>query len=219
MLKNIPEHFVITSYDFWHVRRWTLLGVILLFFLARGLYCLTISFSSDIQSMLPDKDARFREDFELFSYAPFSRNILISLEMSGSDGSEGILEETADRITERLKGPYFQQAVCGISQEQKIQLFTWIYDRLPCLINDADVELIEGKITPAAIQHQLQENIRVLHSPESIILKHFLLQDPLAFRELLLGKLQQLNLVSDLSTESDYFLSKDNRHLLIIAET
>ena len=219
MLKNIPEHFVTTSYDFWHVRRWTLLGVILLIFLAMGFYCVTISFSSDIQSMLPDKDVRFREDFELFSYAPFSKNILISLEITDPGGPEGILEETADRITERLKGPYFRQAVCGISQEQKIQLFTWIYDRLPCLISDADIRLIEGKVTPAAIQRQLQENIRVLHSPESIILKSFLLQDPLAFRELLLDKLKQLNLVSGFSADSDYFLSKDNRHLLIIAET
>ena len=119
---NICRHIVVISYEFWHKRRWLLLGFVALTFLAMSLYCLTISFSSDIQSMLPDKDVRFREDFELFSYAPFSRNILISLEMTDPDGLEGTLEGTADRITEWLKPPYFQQAVCGISQEQKIEV-------------------------------------------------------------------------------------------------
>ena len=168
---NICRHIVVVSYEFWHKRRWLLLGLVALTFLAMSLYCLTISFSSDIQSMLPDKDVRFREDFELFSYAPFSRNILISLRMTDSDNPEGALEGAADKITEQLKPPYFQQAICGISQEQKIQLFTWIYGHLPCLINDADIKLIEEKMKPAAIQRQLQDNIRALHSPESMILK------------------------------------------------
>ncbi|MEN8126654.1 MAG: MMPL family transporter [Planctomycetota bacterium] len=216
---NICKHIVVRSYDFWHTRRWALLSVVVLIFLAMGLYCLTLSFSSDIRSMLPDKDGHFREDFELFSYAPFSRNILISLEVTNPNGPEGVLEEAADRITGQLKPPYFQQVVCGISQEQKIQLFAWIYEHFPCLANNADIKSIKEKIAPAAIQRQLQENIRILHSPESVILKDFLLQDPLAFRELLLGKLQQLNLVSGFSAESDYFLSADSRHLLIVAET
>ncbi|MEE9575746.1 MAG: hypothetical protein V3W03_06545, partial [Gammaproteobacteria bacterium] len=51
------------------------------------------------------------------------------------------------------------------------------------------------------------------------MLKELILQDPLAFRRLLLGKLQQLNIMSGFSVDSDYFLSKDNKHLLIIVET
>ncbi|MEE9575745.1 MAG: hypothetical protein V3W03_06540 [Gammaproteobacteria bacterium] len=97
--------------------------------------------------MLPDKNTRFQEDFELFSYAPFARNILISLEVSDiqdqmpalGDISSDSLTQAADKITQSLKPPFFVQAVSGISQSEKLKLFEWMYDRLPCLINEADI--------------------------------------------------------------------------------
>jgi len=192
-----------------------------------GLYSVRIPLSHDIKTMLPDKDERFREDFELFSYAPFARNILISLEISDTqnqtpalgDVSADSLTQAADKITESLKPPLFVQAVSGISQSEKLKLFNWMYDRLPCLVNNEDIAFLEEQISPASIDRQLQENIKVLHSPESVVLKKLILQDPLAFRRFLLGKLQHLNMISDFAVDSDYFLSKDNKHLLIIAES
>ena len=135
------------------------------------------------------------------------------------DVSSDSLTQAADKITQSLKPPFFVQAVSGISQSQKLKLFNWMYDHLPCLINEADIAFLTEEISPASIDQRLQENIRVLHSPESIVLKELILQDPLAFRRLLLGKLQQLNIMSGFSVDSDYFLSKDNKHLLIIVET
>jgi predicted exporter len=201
--------------------------LVVLFLSMTGLYNVHIPLSHDIKSMLPDKDERFREDFELFSYAPFARNILISLEVSDTqdqtsaqgDVSADILTQAADKITESLKPPLFVQAVSGISQSEKLKLFNWMFDRLPCLVNEEDIAFLKEQITPASIDRQLQENIKVLHSPESVVLKKLILQDPLAFRRLLLVKLQQLNMMSGFSVDSDYFLSKDNKHLLIIAET
>ena len=177
--------------------------------------------------MLPDKDERFREDFELFSYAPFARNILISLEASGirdqdSFGGEIVVDsltQAADKITGSLKGPFFVQAISGITQGEKLKLFNWMYDRLPCLFNESDIALLKEEISPVSIGRRLEENIRALHSPDSIVLKQLILQDPLAFRRFLLEKFQHLNMMSGFSVNSDYFLSEDDRHLLIIAET
>lgn len=221
------SNFVVSAYDFWHKRRWLLISLVVLTLSMAGLYSIHIPLSHDIKSMLPDKDKRFREDFELFSYAPFARNILISLEVADiqdqkpplGDLSADSLTQAADKIMGSLKPPFFVQAVSGISQSQKLKLFNWMYDRLPCLVNKADIAFLKDEISPASIDHQLQENIRVLHSPESIVLKQLILKDPLAFRRLLLGKLQQLNMMSGFSADSDYFLTKDNKHLLIIAET
>jgi hypothetical protein len=78
-----------------------------------GLYSVHIPLSHDIKSMLPDKDESFREGFELFSYAPFARNILISLEVLDTQGqtptqgdvSVDSLTQAADKITESLKPP------------------------------------------------------------------------------------------------------------------
>jgi predicted exporter len=192
-----------------------------------GLYIVHIPLSHDIKSMLPDKNESFREDFELFSYAPFARNILISLEISGSQDQTSVrggvsadsLTRAADQITESLEPPLFVQAISGISQSEKLKLFNWMYDRLPCLVSDEDIAFLEEKISPASVDRRLQENIKVLHSPESVVLKKLILQDPLAFRMLLLGKLQHLNMISDFAMDSDYFLSRDNKNLLIIAET
>jgi predicted exporter len=177
--------------------------------------------------MLPDKNRRFQEDFELFSYAPFARNILISLEVSGDrnqisapqESSVDLLIQTADKITELLKPPYFVQVVSGITQSQKLTLFNWMYDSLPCLLAEPDIERLQKQISSDAIRRQLQENVKILHSPDSVVLRKLILQDPLAFRELLLDKLKLLSLVSNISADEDYFISKDHKHLLIIVET
>lgn len=192
-----------------------------------GLYILNIPLSHDIKSMLPDKNMRFQEDFELFSYAPFARNILISLEVSDDsnqtsapqESSTDLLIQTADKITELLTPPYFVQVVSGITQSQKLALFNWMYDSLPCLLDESDIERMQNQISPDAIGRQLQENLKILHSPDSVVLKKLILQDPLAFREFLLEKLKLLSLVSNISADEDYFISKDHKNLLIIAET
>ncbi len=197
--------------------------MVVLIFSITGLYIVRIELGHDIKSMLPDKDEGFREDFELFSYAPFARNILISLEASGIQDQNAFsvesLTQAADKITESLKGPFFVQAISGISQAEKLELFNWMYDRLPCLFNESDIALLAEEISPVSIGRRLEENIRLLHSLESVVLKKLILQDPLAFRTFLLDKLQHLNMMSGFSVNSDYFLSEDDRHLLIIAET
>jgi predicted exporter len=219
-MKPYHEQFVAASYDFWAKRRWLLISLSALVLCAAGLIMATTRVGNDISSMLPDKDPQFRKDFELFSYAPFSRNILISLEESDEQqGSSERLTAAADKITESLKGPYFTDSMSGINQEQKLRLFNWMYDRLPCLFTEQDVKNLEGKIAPAAMTAQLQDNIKVLGSPESVVLKKLILKDPLAIRGLLLGKLKQLSVVQGFSADSDYFLSTDGKRLLIIAET
>jgi len=221
------SNLVVSAYDFWQKRRWFLFSFAILILSTAGLHIFTIPLRHDIKSMLPDKNRRFQEDFELFSYAPFARNILISLEVSddlsqthnSQESPTDRLIRTADKITELLKPPYFVQAISGITQSQKLTLFNWMYDNLPCLLTQADIERLEDQIRPAAIRNQLQENVKILHSPESVVLKKLILQDPLALREFLLDKLKLLSLVSNISTDEDYFISKDHKHLLIIAES
>ena len=220
-------NFVVSSYNFWQKHTWLLVSLATLVLLIAGLYIVNIPLSNDIKSMLPDKNMHFQEDFELFSYAPFARNILISLEVTDDsnqsslrqESSTDLLIQTANEVTESLKPPYFTQVVSGITQSQKLTLFNWMYDSLPCLLSDSDIERLQNKISPEGIRRQLHENIKVLHSPDSVVLRKLILQDPLAFRELLLDKLKLLSLVSNISADEDYFISKDNKHLLIIVET
>lgn len=220
-------NFVGSIYDFWHSRRKLLFALVALVLMAIGLYSVNVPISHDIESMLPDKNRDFRNDFELFSHAPFARNILISLEVANQPDQKPAMDDisfesltrAADKVTDSLGPPFFIQAVSGIDQTQKLKIFEWIYAHLPNLINDEDIDFLENKLSATSIDHQLQDNIKVLHSPESLVLKQLVLKDPLAFREILPGKMQQLNLVPNFSADDEYFLSKDKKHLLIIAET
>lgn len=224
---RLSSNLVVSAYDFWQKRRWILIILVILILSMAGLYVSTTPLSQDIKSMLPDKSGSFQRDFELFSYAPFARNILISLEVS-DDGSQtsdtqyshtDSLIQTADNITALLKPPYFSHVISGITQSQKLTLFNWMYDNLPCLLTEPDIERLQNQISPDGIRRHLQENVKILHSPDSVVLRKLILQDPLAFRELLLDKLKSLSLVSNISADDDYFISQDRRHLLIIAET
>jgi hypothetical protein len=159
------SNFVVSAYNFWQKRPWLLAGFVILILSIAGLYILNIPLSHDIKSMLPDKNRRFQEDFELFSYAPFARNILISLEVPGDrnqisarqESSADLLIQTADKITELLKPPYFVQVVSGITQSQKLTLFNWMYDSLPCLVAESDIERLHNQISSDAIRRQLQK--------------------------------------------------------------
>lgn len=219
---NTSYSGIVTSvYDFWFTRRWLLISLVAVVLLIAGIYVIGIPLSHDIQSMLPDKGTKFREDFELFSFAPFARNVLISLELDGGDDEVSVdtLTNAADEIVQALGLPYFTQAMSGISQGDKLQVFNWMYDHLPCLIDEGDIAFLEKEMTPDAVARQMEANIKVLHSPESVVMKRMIVQDPMALRRLLLSKLQQVNMVSGFSADSDYFLSKDDKHLLIIADT
>jgi len=215
------SNLIVSAYDFWHTRRRWLIALVALILAIAGVIVVRTPLTNDVKSLLPDNDAQFRRDFDLFSFAPFARNILISLELpdTGNDDSGQLLASAADEVIEALKPPFFTDAVSGISQAQKLEIFNWIYDHLPCLITESDIELLDELTTQSAIAVQMEENLRSLHSPESVLMKRLIIKDPLAIRRLLFSKLQQLSTVSGFSAESDYFLSQDGRHLLIIAET
>ena len=205
--------------QYWGVRhRGKLLFVVAVVTFVSASSFFDLAITQDIASMLPDKNADFKRDFELFSYAPLARHIVIDLERSGENNIQELINATA-QLSGAMKGPFFLRVVSGVREEEGLNLLNWIYDHYPCLFTEKDAIVFEQKMDVAQIEERLKKNIELLNSPESIFMKEMLLRDPLALRETAYRKLRYLSLLSNMELYDGCFISKDQQHSLIIAES
>ena len=216
-MADIFEKLVVRCYCYWNRHKLLLISLLVPVIAAAGYFCSRIELSNDVKSMLPDGKDGLIEDFDLLSYAPMSKNVLISLESSQPDVAR--LTSIADSLSVELRNEYFSEVVAGISQEDKIKLFNWYFDHVSSLSNSYDLAAIREKLQPSALESCMQDNLRLLHSPDSLFMKNMVRKDPLGLRGVIAGKFQNVNAVGSINPESDYFLKPDNKQLLIIADT
>ena len=181
-----------------------------------------LSVTEDIASMLPDNDPALRRQYDLFTYAPFARNVVVSLELTRtSDPSEDVevLTRTADKVIKDMTLPYFSRVVSGISEQEKINLFRWLFESIPNMFTEEDAKKLTGRLTSDGMERAFARNMRILQGPESIVLKEYVLSDPMVLRDVALEKMKYLKLASDAELVDGFLVSPDHRHLLLIADT
>jgi len=177
-----------------------------------------IRLSEDIKSMLPDNRRDFSVDFELLQHAPFTHKVIINLK-AAFNGEISEVIETADRLAEAMKPPYFTAVVTGPADNQDMDIYNWLIRNLPNLATVKDLEGVSANLTTENIREQLTDYYRTLFSPEGWFLKNFIKSDPLNLKAIGIKKLASLNIIPDARLQDNHFVSADGKNVLIIAET
>ena len=183
-----------------------------------GLFVLRVPMREDITVMLPDGDPTFVAGYRLLEAAPFTRSILIDLEAQDSE-QVSLLTETAERLTERLGPPLVSRVIGGLPIEAGADLLDWLYAHMPQLFTEEDAAALAPKVTSEQIAATLQNNLQSLAGPEGLWLRHWLAQDPLAFRNQVLRKLGAVAVLPDARIERGFLIDPTGRHTLLVAET
>ena len=201
----------------------TTVAITTLFFCLALFSVLTIRFESDIFKLFPAKSGALR----LF---------LDSLEWTGSAGEAYFLLEgdreklapAAEAFAARLKAlevdgrPAFKKVTYRVFDPNEVDSFSafigYAVNRPQLFLDPAGVEGYLLKLDPANMERSLHRARAELASQFGMGMRGVIAADPLYLREVLLPRLKKGSQSFDLDPDSPYFLSRDGKLLIMIAE-
>ncbi len=207
-----------SCYRFFAPRRGWLLLVLPGLGLLSGWQLVNLQMEENISALLPDGHSQVARDFQLLQQAPFARKLVINLRAEKTVSTAQLLAAT-DRLRDALPPDLFVDALSGPGEQAGARLLNQLGSYLPLLLDTDDLAKLEKKLTPQAVDHQLQIALTQLMQPQGVALKQKIRRDPLNLELLALQKLRYLNPVPDVRLEQGHFLSRDRRNSLILADT
>jgi len=189
-------------------------------------------------SLLSLLNIRFETDiFRLFpADRPAMRLLLDSLEWSGGareayfllEGDPAVLPGEAERLAGRLRSlqvdgaPAFKRVVYRIYEESEAQRFTELVAfaaaHPAAFVPLKDAATLAARFSPQAVDQALEQLTAQLAGSIGASSVGLSVADPLGLRELILPRLKAGSQALDMDPSSPYFLSRDGRVLIMIAE-
>lgn len=189
-------------------------------------------------SVISVVNIRFETDiFRLFpADRPALRLLLDSLEWSGGardayfllEGEREQLTAEAERFAARLKGaqvegkPAFKRVVYRLYDEDEarsfIELISFAAAHPAAFVPPDKAEELARRLSPAAVSDALSGLTATIAGSVGGLGSQMAIADPLGLKELILPRLKAGSQALDLDPDSPYFLSRDGRVLIIIAE-
>lgn len=189
-------------------------------------------------SLLSIASTRFESDiFKLFPARQGALRLLLdSLEWTGSareayfllEGERGALPAEAEAFAARLKRltvdgrPAFSRVTYRVYDPEEAGAFAsfigYAVTHPQLFLAPADLDGYAGRFSREAINRSLNRATSELASQAGMGTRDIIAADPLYLRELILPRLQKGGQALDLDPASPYFLSRDGRVLIMIAE-
>ncbi|HEX9023480.1 MAG TPA: MMPL family transporter [Geobacteraceae bacterium] len=201
----------------------TTVAISALFFALALFSLLSIRFESDIFRLFPAKSGAIRL-------------LLDSLEWTGSaseayfllEGDRNTLPPAAETFAGRLRSmeidgrPAFRKITYRVFDPQEADAFAaflgYAAYRPQLFLDPAGVDGYLRRLEPAGMDRALARARAELASQLGMGMRGIIAADPLYLRELVLPRLQEGSRSLDLDPDSPYFLSRDGRLLIMIAE-
>ncbi len=211
--------FIFTSiYDFFRKNRGMFFAIFFssFIFFAFGAYRIVIE--EDITRIFPDDD-RVEKLNQIFQESRFMEKLVFTVSLNDSlvEGNPTKLMDATTRFVQALDsdyGEYIDEITYQFDDQQVLNVFNTIIEKLPVYLEDDDYLLIDSLIQPDRIRSTLESNYRNLVSPSGIILKKIITQDPIGISNVVLKKLQRLQVDDRYQLYDNFIFSNDQKHLV-----
>ncbi|MEZ4528518.1 MAG: MMPL family transporter [Desulfobacterales bacterium] len=172
---------------------------------------------TDITRYLPRHDRVISDAGYIFKHHPIQDQIVIDLSLPQENPD--LLAECGNRVEQYLKeSPLFRQVGMEEMQELFPDLISHVAKNLPVLFSKRD---LEKSVAPMLDSEQIRIRMTSLHESllnlDGIGQSAYIAEDPLGFRNLVLARLAELAPSKDLRLHKGKLLSRDGRHLLLMA--
>jgi predicted RND superfamily exporter protein len=184
--------------------------------LASGLLILRLSFDTDMMNLLPRRDpvvSSYVETLKDFGSQTF---LLIAVKIPEGavvDPYESLVDELAGRLA---KVPELKNIQHRIGDPT--ELLETFFPKALLFIDEQGRNQLAAKLQDDAIRQRVSELRRQLMTPQAIALKELARHDPFGLSEIFLGRLESSRGTLNVDWTSGYYLSRDHRLLLILAE-
>ncbi|HEY9423005.1 MAG TPA: hypothetical protein VIW92_16455, partial [Thermoanaerobaculia bacterium] len=181
-----------------------------------GLLISRLSFDTDMLSLLPKEDPAVRTYVETLRDFGSSTYLLVAIRIPEGAAVDPY-ETLADRLAGRLaRLPELKSVQHKIGEPR--ELLETFYPKALLFLDDAGRRALEERLSDAGIERRVSELRRQLTTPQGLAAKELLQMDPLGLSDVFLGRLQSSRGSLRVDWTSGYYLSRDHRLLLILAE-
>lgn len=197
---------------------WSVFGLIVLLLL---LALSSVKFEEDVSSFLPEKKSNQRVNHAYKQIGSANKiMVIISAVDSARDGRESFLMEVADQFVEELK----QRDTLGLTQEifyktdgaEITEIPQFIAKNIPLYLDEKDYQRIDSILaTDGAVSSIMQNNVALLQSPGSGMIKELMVIDPLYISSSALMKLRGVEATSGYHLKAGYIFDKAGESVLI----
>jgi predicted RND superfamily exporter protein len=175
-----------------------------------------LRFDTDILSLLPQKDPVIQaylgtlEEFGTFDYLM----VLIEIpEGRPVDPYESYADALAARLTAVPELDEVEYRLSGL--EEILESF---FPQLVFLLDETGRERLTERLSDAGVRRQVAEVRRLLGTPQALVMKDVVRLDPLGLAQIFLDRIESSQGSLAVDWASGYYLSRDQRLLLILAK-
>ncbi len=178
-----------------------------------------IKFFDDFSAVFPQSD-EIEIYNEVISNSTFIEQIVFNVYQKDTlqDADPGRLTSVASQLTDSigyyLEPEYARSITSGADEQLFMDGFEIFYQHIPFYLDSADYHMLDTLLTYDAIEAKMEENLRSLISPVSIVTRDFLLYDPLHIVLPRLEILRDIQLEEGLELYNNFLITEDKRNVL-----
>jgi uncharacterized protein len=212
------NRIVVFFYTFFKTHKGVFYTLLISLFLVFGYFTSRISFQDDITKMIPD-DASTSKYKSAIKDIRILDKIIVSF-TADQPGMEDSLIAVADRFVADLNTQKQAQTLITeirneIDETRVAGVYELLYNNLPVYLSPEDYVRIDSITTDTAIKESIDRGYHKLISPASVVLKQFVLKDPLALSASALGKLQGMQAEENYELYNGHIFRKDRKTLVV----
>jgi len=203
-------------YDFFRKRKVLFWAVFLLSLGLWGLLSFRVTLKEDISDMLPDSKA-IKAMNDVISHTQAGEQVIFLMSFKDSSRSEpDSLIAAANSFDAELESKCAQWIdtvtlqVGGGYEEALVDIFQ---NNIPLFLTERDFAQLDTLTQPDRIRHTLETNRKILLSPESIVFKRLVAQDPIGMSGLVWRKLKSLQFDPGYEPYDGYVFSNNQKRL------
>jgi predicted RND superfamily exporter protein/2-polyprenyl-3-methyl-5-hydroxy-6-metoxy-1,4-benzoquinol methylase len=212
------NRIVVVLYEFFKARKAVFYSVLIGLFIILGYFASRISLQEDITKMIPD-------DKETEGYKSAIQNIRILDKIivsfnADSAGMEDSLIGCAEKFVTELNAQAETKSLItdvrfSIDEERIAGVYDLLYNNLPIYLTPEDYKRIDTITTEAGVKENIERDYHKLVSPASLILKQYILKDPLSVSSSAMSKLQGMQAEDSYELYNGYIFRKNKKTLVI----
>ena len=212
------NRIVVFFYAFFKTNKPVFYTLLISLFLVFGYATSKITFQDDITKMIPD-DASTHKYKTAIQDIRILDKIIVSF-TTDQAGMEDSLIAVADRFVADLNAqPQSKTLITEVRNEidetRVAGVYELLYNNLPVYLSPADYARIDSITTDSAIKESIDRGYHKLISPASLVLKQFVLKDPLAISSSALNKLQGMQAEENYELYNGHIFRKDKKTLVV----
>lgn len=199
-----------------HRRYGRVLAVFALLVAASIALAANLRFDTDMLRLLPKKDPAISAYVDALEQFGMGSLLLIAVPIPEGAVLDPYLGYADALAAEVGKAPEIARVEFKLGNPE--ELLTTFFPKAVLFLDDAGRQALEAKLSDPAIRDRAVELRRRLGTPQGAALKELYKLDPLGLADVFLGRMESSRGALNVDWTSGYYLSKDHRLLLLLAE-